>query len=176
MPQFHVSTLARLMATIEVQARCDIRAGFLYTQLCRYVQAYARGHFETAALYGRRMTEAFCMLALPEGHEAKEKGLCEQVWALPFWYERVYAYIQDDPELVLIADEMGMSLTVSNVWWDLTVARRYGNDGAHVSDEQLYQQPLAVQEETFVSTVRIALATLVLLRKKPQGYLKGAKL
>ena len=116
------------------------------------------------------------MLALPEGHEAKEKGLCEQVWALPFWDETVYAYIRDDPELVLIADEIGMSLTVSNVWWDLTVARRYGNDGAHVSDDQMYEQPLAVQEETFVSTVRIAVATFALLRKKPHGYLKRARM
>ena len=73
--------------------------------------------------------------------------------------------MQGDPELVLLADEMGMSFTASNVWWDLTVARKYGNDGAHVSDEQLYEQPLAVREETFVPTVRIAMATLALLRR-----------
>ena len=160
-----MASLGRLMGSIGELARSDTRAAFLYIQLRRYMEAYGRGHFETAALYGRRMTEAFCMLALPKGHEAREKGLCEQVWALPLWAERVYALLQDDPELVLIADEMGMSFTASTVWWDLTVARRYGNDGAHVSEEQLYEQPLAVWEETFVPTVRIAMATLVLLRR-----------
>ena len=63
---------------------------------------------------------------------------------------------------LLLADEMGMSLSASTVWWDLTVARRYGNDGAHVSEEQLHEQPLAVWEETFVPTVRIAMATLAI--------------
>ena len=160
-----MASLVRLMGSIAELSRSDTRAAFLYIQLRRYLEAYGRGHFETAALYGRRITEGYCMLSLPKGHEAREKGLCEQVWALPFWAERVYALLQGDPELVLLADEMGMSFTASNVWWDLTVARRYGNDGAHVSEEQLYEHPLSVLEDTFVPTVRIAMATFAILRR-----------
>ena len=65
-----MASLARLMGSIAELARSDTRAAFLYIQLRRYMEAYGRGHFETAALYGRRITEGYCMPSLPKGHEA----------------------------------------------------------------------------------------------------------
>ena len=175
-----VSTMAhfaRLMGCIEEQARIDTRASLLHVHFRRYVAAYARQHYETAAMYGRRMAESFCIIALPDNHEAKEYGsLCEMAWALPCWELKVYDYIQEYTDLVEIANELCMGIGYANVWNDLTTVRWYGNDGCHVSAKQLDQGPLEAKEETFVSTIRVGIATLALLRKTPQGYRKGAKL
>ena len=109
------------------------------------------------------------MFAL-EDDEIKEYGLCQMAWALPFWYVRVYEYIEEDAALADLGVQLGMGLTCNNIWYDLAVVRRYGNQGAHPDEKQMYVAPLAAKPDTFVATIRIAVATLAALKKYPRGY------
>ena len=145
-------------------AETDPRAQFLRMQTRRYLAAYARSNFETAAVYGRRIAEVFAYYSLPEGHPKREDGLCEMVWAIDFWYMHADRFVFGHEDLESIAEDLGMRLTTWSIYDDLTQIRRYGNTGAHVDDAQMAGYPLEADAEAFTATIRIIVASVALFR------------
>ena len=166
------SSIAALMAVIKKEESIDLRAKFLYWNAFLFLFSYGRGHFEAAAVYARRIAEVFCFIAHPDS-DADEyyDGLCQMAWALPMWYRRAVEYIAEQQDLAGIGDSLGMGLPSKlRVWDDVTTIRRYGNEGAHASDAQMYGQPLQANDEAFIATVRIIVASLTVYRLTPMQY------
>ena len=86
---------------------------------------------------------------------------------MPFWYESVAGIIAKQGDLASIGDALGMGLTNWSIFDDLTRMRRYGNAGAHVHEDQLAGYDLEADAAAFTATVRIIVATIVLLRDRP---------
>ena len=156
--------LRSLFALMRNGMASDRRIGFLYAQLGRFVQAYAHGHFESVALYGRRIAEAFCIKV--HGQEAyyQYDGLCSACWYLPCWSWRVYDYIEADRELAGIGEALGLGLSCARIWDDLTTLRQYGNYGLNTFEEQMEGMPMQPWDEVFVAAIRITLAYLYCVR------------
>ena len=131
------SLLLELVSLLTAEGMKDPRAQYLCVQTRRYLTAYARCHFDTVAVYGRRIAEVFSWYSLPKGHPKREEGLCEMVWAIDFWYVHADQFVFGYEDLQSIAEDLGMRLTTWSIFDDLTQLRRYGNAGAHVDFAQL---------------------------------------
>ena len=154
--------ISELVSSIEADGMTDPRAKFIRIQSRRYLAAYGRSHFETAAVYGRRLAEGFCWYALPPGHPARYEGLCAMSWALDFWDMYVSDFVRDHTDIGRIASHLGMGLTTWRIFDDVTIMRRYGNMGAHFDEYALHADP-----EAFTATLRIIVASIVLFRHLP---------
>ena len=120
-----------------------------------FLRSYARGFYEDAAMWSRRIAEAFCIMILRDHFRMKElDGLYDMINAIPWEVsnEGVYKHLQGD--LVLLGTEMGCGLTSQKVWQDLHTMRRYGNQGAHPF-EYFDDGPLKPDAQVFVATLRI---------------------
>ena len=152
-----------LFALLQEEGMGNKRMQFLYQQSRLYLISYARGHFVTSSLYCRRIAEFYVRYAHADDHPAQNDSLCEAVWALPHWYEKTNDRIGKNEDLSHIAVSLGMGLSSSSIFDDLTKLRWYGNGGIHVTDQQLdgyYADP-----DVFAATIRIIIATIALLRE-----------
>ena len=163
-----VSLLLELVSLLTVEGMKDPRSHFLCVLTRRYLTAYARGHFDTAAVYGRRIAEVFSWYSLPNGHPKREEGLCEMIWANDFWYMHAVQFVLGYKDLESIAEEFGMPLTTWSIYDDLTQLRWYGNAGAHVDYAQIEGgYSLEADAAAFTSTIRIVIACIGLFRMTP---------
>ena len=56
--------------------QCDSRRmSYMAGAYCRFMAAYARGQYEDAAIWCRRIAECFCIVVLRDGYAVQEVGL-----------------------------------------------------------------------------------------------------
>ena len=90
----------------------------------RFFALYAEQQYVDAAVWGRRIAEAYCnyiFLYFSPALLEKFYGLSALAWELPHWVYDYSAY----------AHLSGQLHEGAKVYHDLDVLRRYGNDGAH---------------------------------------------
>ena len=163
MPAF----LLAVSSLLENEGIKDPRAKFLYREFRRFLGAYGRANFENAAVCGRRIAELFCRYALEEEHPARYRGLCEQAWAIDFWYMHPAVFVDGYDDVRGIATKLGMALSTWTIFDDVNIVRRYGNQGAHADDEQIAGYALEGSAEVFTATIRIAVSCIALFRLRP---------
>ena len=159
--------LVSVVSLIDDDSIADPRAKVLGMNFRGYLAAYGRGNFETAAVYGRRMAEVFCVHCFPEGHPAAYDGLRDMSWARHYWWTYAADFVVGFPNILRIGEGLGMALSSWSIFEDLTKMREYGNSGGHVCHDQLEAYGLQADEEAFMSTLRIVLCSLALFRYKP---------
>ena len=126
------------------------RVGILLSALSVFFVLYAEQQYVDAAVWGRRIAEAYCnyiFLHFSPSYLEKWYGLAELAWELPDWVYDYSAY----------AHLSGQLHEGAKVYHDLDVLRRYGNDGAH-ADRLFRIEHLCAQSEVVCAVLRVSLS------------------
>ena len=124
---------------------------------CRFMAAYARGQYEDAAIWCRRIAECFCIVVLRDGYVVQEVGLLgEMLYQLP--EHLLNARVWDDlcGTAASIAVSMGCFLSTQSIRDDLGWLQWYGNQGAH-AHPYFDGNPVKARPEVVTAVLRIVL-------------------
>ena len=123
---------------------------------------YAEGAYYDAAVWGRRVAEAYCFLILDvfgKGFGDEFHALYDLTRALPDWvwpysaYEHMEAYGEGE-----YGRRLGMQLSSVPVWKDIDFLRKYGNSGAHITWLYLAGGKLPPNPQVVVCVIRVTLS------------------
>ena len=143
--------------------RRDVYGKYLLYTLNMFLKRYAEHAYPEAAVWGRKMAEAYCIAQLKYFQRYNHfgfHGLAELAWELPQWvwgysaYEHVSAFGE---EYMVSAVNLGMHLSSVSIYDDLTTLRQYGNTGAHAGSYFSHGR-LGADPDVFAAAVRVAMS------------------
>ena len=161
--------LVRLGLMLSSISDGGVAAPYMALAYRRFIQAYARRHYEDAAIWVRRIAEAFCLSILTPTYHGYLLG--DLTWYL--WEHRpefaaasVYSLVSSRPltKVCELAEEMGVCFATATVYEDLKTMAWYGNKGAHAHSAlvrnagALVPRGMQAEPAVFTAVIRILIA------------------
>ncbi len=154
--------------TLLMAVSSDRHGKYFLFCLFQFFDRYASAAYEDAAVWSRRLAEAYCnyvFVHFDATYLQSRYGLAELAWELPTWvYDHSASSHAAAAGEVSASICIGAPLSICTVYEDLDSLRRYGNQGAH-ADREFRISVVQADGDIVCRVLRIALSFMSLHRR-----------